>query len=266
MGYRWFQFTDGQLEEVLRKHDFYIRHIKAKVLSPLRDIEKLTKHELAIWEDENKYRYDDSDILGEMQGEFYEGFAVLKRQMHLNSVASMYFEWNKQVLTWLDKQLPRLLAKKYAALNESDVSKAVANLSFSRMSSVLSLIEVPIASTQTILELERMHLIVNTYKHGHGDSFEKLLDKYPEHFAPVISRLNTVSINVKAELCSVGAASFLSRFPLKVTACDIDSFASTITCFWKSMPMGSWGATIDIRTVGQIFSELNFPKALKKKI
>lgn len=90
---------------------------------------------------------------------------------------------------------------------------------------IIDLVDMAIVETKTqgyYQSLDKCRLLVNAYKHGEGDSFQKLRSNYPEFFSSL----------------AVGnlVVDFSSYEDIEVTEKHIDEFSNAIVEFWQSIP------------------------------
>src|SRR5690349_6591649 len=107
--YMW----DGVRESILRRHDFYVKQVKERILSQFEDIEDQAENYF-----KNEYErlgslpfhedIDMSEIVEWANGraqEFYGLLHDLKKQMLFGSLAGMYHQWDKELREFFEMEL-----------------------------------------------------------------------------------------------------------------------------------------------------------------
>jgi hypothetical protein len=161
---------------------------------------------------------DDShvwEMAGDERDAFYQGLVELRDVTRLSIISGMFHKWEKELRDWISGELGRHAGER--------TRRAIWRCQFGCMMSFLETWQWPIKSRPFHKDLETCSLVVNVYKHGDGDSFDKLKGAAPDLLAA-------------EEYCP----EWLRRDPiysdLRVTDDDLDRFSSAIISFWEDVP------------------------------
>jgi len=218
----------GVRRRILRRHDFYVAQIRARVLSQFQDIEgEATRYADEEYDrlgslpgDENSDMAVVAEIAHDRGLEFYMLLADLRKQTLLGALAGLYHQWDKDLRDFVEKELThsivRETAKKIAwAANVAKVFELLEQFGWN------------CRACPFFPAIDACRLIVNVYKHGKGHSLEDLARTYPEYLEE-----------------SPGFDSTQAAFPtrsldhekLTVSQAQFEQIAGALRKFWEEFP------------------------------
>lgn len=217
--YMWKPFR----ESLIKSHLFYVEQSKKRLLSQFDNLNLEAEHYAEEWLNERSHlfdpdRHDPSDFEERAYDEsigFYQMLSDMRNRTLLSTVAGIFHEWDKQLRDWLVKEVNHWHSG-------DSPKKAIWKANFEE---IIDLVDMAIVETKTqgyYQSLDKCRLLVNAYKHGEGDSFQKLRSNYPEFFSSL----------------AVGnlVVDFSSYEDIEVTEKHIDEFSNAIVEFWQSIP------------------------------
>ena len=217
--YMWSPFR----ESLIKSHHFYVEQSKKRLLSQFENLNVEADKYAQEWLDERSHlfdpdRHDPSDFYEHAYDasiEFHQMLSDMRNRAILSIISGIFHEWDKQLRDWLVKEVKHWN-------NSEAVEKAIWKVNFE---DIIDLVDSAIVKTKMqnyYQSLDKCRLLVNAYKHGEGDSFQKLKSNYPEFFRNL-------------GLGNLGAY-FYSHEDIQVSEKHIDEFSNAIVDFWKSIP------------------------------
>lgn len=210
-------------ESLIKGHCFYVEQSKKRLLSQFANLNEEADYYAQDWLDERSHlfdpdRHDPSDFEERAYGEsigFYQMLSDMRNRTILSIIAGIFHKWDKQLRDWLVKEVKHWH-------NGVAVEKAIWKATFDEVIDLVDRVIVKTKSQNYYESLDKCRLLVNAYKHGEGDSFQKLKSNYPEFFTSL--ELGDLMVN------------FSSHEDIKVSSNHIDEFSKAIIEFWKSIP------------------------------
>lgn len=210
-------------ESLIKSHLFYVEQAKKRLLSQFDNLNVEAAKYAEDWLNEKSHlfnpdRHDPSDFEERAYDEsigFYEMLADMRNRTILSIIAGIFHEWDKQLRDWLVKEV------NHWHRGEA-VKKAIWKVNFEDIIDLIDTAIVKIKTQNYYQSLDKCRLLVNAYKHGEGDSFQKLKSNYPEFFKNLA--LGDLMVD------------FSSHEDIEVSEKHIDEFSNAIVEFWKSMP------------------------------
>jgi hypothetical protein len=215
-------------QSLISSHIFYVEQAKKKLLSQFGDLEHEAKIATGQWLAQHSIQinptleYDESfyDCEASLTLGYLNQLTEMRDQTRLSVVAGMFYEWEKQLRTWLVSEYKQLL------LGEKPTFNAL-NAKIEDLFKKLDKYYWPVLNTTYAEKILACHSVVNVYKHGNGNSFRNLRERYPEYLHD--------PFNGGDELFSMGI-NYLNYMNLIVTDIHIQEFSDAIVEFWKNAP------------------------------
>ena len=210
-------------ESLINGHLFYVDQAKCRLLTQFNNLNEDAEKFAEKWLEEHAHlfnpdRHSPGDFEERAYDEsiaFYQMLSDMRNRTLLSIIAGIFQEWDKQLRDWLEKEVSHW--------HTGDaVKKAIWKVNFEE---IINLVDMAIVKTKIqdyYQSLDKCRLLVNAYKHGEGDSFQKLKSNYPEFFR---------SLDVGGFVVE-----FSSSEDIAVTDGHIDEFSNAIVQFWKSIP------------------------------
>jgi len=228
-----FYMWEKRREDLIATHEFYVTQGKPRITDQFSDEERLKKEadEYAErWLEEigrhfDPYRHNPEDFLEQAYDEkiqFYQTLEELGNSARLALISGMFHLWERSLREWLTSNDGIGDIRMGAAL-----PKAIWKSNFDQIFELLACAGLFVSSDKAKDTLDTFRLVVNTYKHGVGDSFERLKYKRPEFF----DRHNLRSLS--HWIYSVDYADYTDLF---VFSEHIDELSEAIIAFWKAIP------------------------------
>lgn len=218
----WEPFRDSLIEE----HRFYLDQGKKKLLSQFNEIDKEADEAAERWLESRGLYFnpDRDDPAADFENAYHEGIeyyrllSEMRDQTRLSLVAGMFHVWDKQLRSWLVKEIHHW--------HDGDVTlKKVWSANFDEIAGLLDATGLASKDTAYMERLSAYRYVVNVYKHGDGPAFEKLKAKHPEFLR------TSLSDEIPSELLWVDFTS------LTISEAQLDELSMAITEFWKRMPL-----------------------------
>lgn len=210
----------------MAEHRFYVEQARKRLLSQFRDIESEANQTTETYLEKNSNhffdpdRHDPSDFYEAANDEgveFYRLLSDMNERTRLSVITGMYQEWDKQLRDWLTKEIRHWHAG-------SNLSHAVWKASFEKVMDLLGALGLPVNHANYYTKLDALHLVVNVFKHGKGDSLTSLKERYPDYLENPLAGASQWSLD------------FLDHTNLKITDGQIDEFSEAIIAFWQGVP------------------------------
>jgi hypothetical protein len=214
--------------QIIASHQFYIEQARKRLLSQFQNIEEQSDKYADEWlEKAGQYFDPDRDDPGSFEEEaydksieFYQMLEDMLNRTRLSIVSSIFHEWDKTLRNWMIKEIRHWH-------HDSAVEKALWNTNFPKIIDLLEGLSWPIKSKSYYFSIERCRLVVNSYKHGYGDSFENIKKKFPEF------------INLRGNNYD-NSFRYVEYSDLKVDESHISEFSDAIIEFWNDVPEYIW--------------------------
>lgn len=225
--YSLFQMWEPHRQSLIQGHLFYVEQARKRLLSQFNDIEGEADKAAESWLDENKHRFnleyhDPSDFyeIAQDEGiEFYQLLCEMRDRTRLSVVAGMYHEWDKHLRKWLTDEI------RHWHDGETVPGKIWA-VDFGKLADLMESLGWKVRGQAYFPKLDACRLVVNVYKHGKGNSFDELKEKYPEYLPDALSKISEA-------FSSLG---YLDYTHLVVSENQLQGFSDAIVAFWKDVP------------------------------
>lgn len=164
--------------------------------------------------------------------EMYETLSIMKSNHLLMTISMLYHIWEQQLIKFTIRELENHLKFDKKALVYSEVQL------------VFKLHGINIVDTKSWEKIRELKFLVNTIKHGGGDSAEKLRKIRPDYFKlDVISGTDTLELS---------GSVLLDEYSLQVKESDLFSYLKATKSFWDEMPERAYS---DVETIIKAFEE-----------
>lgn len=148
--------------------------------------------------------------------ERYETLSILKKNHLLMTILMLYQIWEQQLIRFTWQELRNILRFDRKSL------------SYAKAQRVFELHGVDICNTKSWGKIRELKLLVNTIKHGDGDSAEKLRKIRPDIFEfDLIGETETVELE---------GTVLLNPYALQVEESDLLEYVEAAKAFWDEMP------------------------------
>ena len=255
-----FLLREHERKLVIEKHEFLWRAGKNRLLGPFtdpsieREADQETKDSWAKSGQNFNPDIHDEAILAEDALDAgiwrYELLGDLRNSVRLTLVASMYFELEKELKSWLGREVNNLIPGLQRLISQpgyngppkapdSSAAERIQSKPIYEIWNLLKCLGLDVPRQPYFKELDKCRLVVNIYKHGAGSSLDDLQKNYP-------------NFHKKTQSYSMSATG--NDQILKIDDSDLDGFAEAIKAFWKSIP-----DNVQLSTVNQ------FPKWVTDK-
>jgi len=131
----------------------------------------------------------------------------------------MYHEWDKHLRKWLTDEI------RHWHDGETVPGKIWA-VDFGKLADLMESLGWKVRGQAYFPKLDACRLVVNVYKHGKGNSFDELKEKYPEYLPDPLSKISEA-------FSSLG---YLDYTHLVVSENQLQGFSDAIVAFWKDVP------------------------------
>lgn len=225
MTYALFYMPKERSAAIISNHVFYLEQAKKRLLSQFNDIEaEADKFGEAKLQEYAAYFNPEADNSAELQEaaydkmcDHYQLLGEMRDRTRLSVVAGMFHEWEKQLREWTTREIRHWH-------DGASVKRAVWKEPLYKIIDLFESLGWEIKSQKYYASLDRCRLVVNAYKHGDGDSFDDIRNKYPEFI-----------------YCSDSAyIEYADHTNLKVDDVHITEFSDAIIGFWKDVPEYIW--------------------------
>lgn len=221
MSFVMFEMWGPFRQHLIDNHCFYLKEAKSRLLSRFENIEdEATKAaEDCLERSQHSFdpeRHDPSDFYDrafDVGFELYELLSDMRERTRLSVVAGMYHEFDKQLRSWLAKEITHWHS-------EEHLSKSIWKVDIVRLFDLLSSIGCDVKGQQFFQYLDACRLVVNVYKHGKGTSFDELKQKYPQYLSDV----------------SMVGYDYRNHNDLKITDIQLEEISNAIISFWQAIP------------------------------
>ncbi len=218
-----FYMWEGHRQSLMAEHCFYVEQAIKRLLSQFSDIESEADRaaENYLEKTANNFdpdRHDPSDFYEAAHDEgceFYRLLSDMHEHTRLSVAAGMYQEWDKQLRNWLTKEIIHWHVG-------DNLLKATWKASFDGIMDLLGALGWTVKQAPYFPKLDALHLAVNIFKHGEGDSLTYLKERYPAYLENQFADLNIES--------------FSDHTNLKITDEQIEAFSTAILAFWQDVP------------------------------
>lgn len=157
----------------------------------------------------------------------YQTLSIMKSNHLLMTISMLYHLWEQQLIKFTIHELERCLKFDNKTMSLSDIQL------------IFRLHGVDILKTKSWLKLRELKCLVNTIKHGDGDSADKLRKIRPDFFLlpdlfPDDKEIDTL------ELCG---SVLLDEYSLQVSEGDLYPYIEAAKEFWDEMPERAYSDT-----------------------
>lgn len=164
--------------------------------------------------------------------EMYETLSIMKSNHLLMAISMLYHIWEQQLIKFTIRELENYLKFDKKALV------------YSKVQLIFQLHGINIIDTKSWKRIRELKFLVNTIKHGGGDSAEKLRKIRPDFFElDVISGADTLELN---------GSVLLDEYSLQVKESDLFNYVKATKSFWDEMPESAFS---DVETIIKAFED-----------
>lgn len=214
--YFWKPLMETHKEELSLVEGYYFR-----TRGQFLDIEKEAE-QCSDWLFDNYRGSEDIDPLSvaewaiEQGIGMYETLSIMKSNHLLMTMSMLYHIWEQQLMRFTLREMGHYF----------DFDKG--GLSYSEVQTIFELHGVSITDTKAWKKVRELKLLVNTIKHGAGESSERLKKLRPDYFdRDVISGRDTLALSDSV---------LLDEYSLQVKESDLFDYLAATKNFWDEMP------------------------------
>ena len=220
------------LIEVYQKDIAVIRDYHKRTMVVFNDIDKeADKYANNLYENFPGTEYTDPASVAEWAQdraiEKYETLSIMKSNHLLMTISMLYHIWEQQLIKFTIHELQH-----YLKFDKRSVS-------FSDVQLIFRLHGVDIVKTYSWLKLRELKSLVNTIKHGDGESANKLRKIRPDFF----NLPNQLFSSKKADTLELYGAVLLDQYSLNVSEDDLYIYIEAANKFWDEMPERAYSDT-----------------------
>lgn len=222
-------------ESVIEQHRFYVEQGVNKLLSQFNNIEKEAEEAAERWLDQRSEYFDpDRDDPGSIEEDaFHEGveyfllLSELRDQTRLGIVAGMYHAWDKELRRWLMTEIEHWH-------RGPNVTEAVWKATFEDIVDLLVSCGLAKPDAGCLLKLSACRYVVNVYKHGEGNSLDKLKAGHSEYLS--VQSADGSDLDVR----------WIDHTNLLVTDQQLGEFSDAVVEFWRMIPNRVSSETLNV--------------------
>lgn len=217
----------GTRAVILKRHDFYVEQVRARVFAQFRDIseeaERYADAEYdrlgSIPEDEDSDIGASAELANDRAQSFYGLLSDLKKQLMLGALAGLYHQWDKDLRDFIERELMR-------DINLEQATKIAWHPNIGNVFEVLKEFGWDCRLRPFFAKVNACRLVVNVYKHGKGPSLNELALKHPEYLDPGFPK----------ETAPAFAEAFLDHEWLSISEAQFDDIAAALRALWEEFP------------------------------
>lgn len=211
---------------IFKGHDFYVAQIKQRVVAQFQDMEgEANRYAQAEYERLGSRRgSDDGDMASIAEDaygnavEYYQLLAHLRQSVIISALASLYYQWEKQLRDFIQMELSHEISRDNAV--KIAWSRDIANVF-----DLLRYLGWDVRSESFFPLMDACRLVVNVFKHGQGNSLTELYSLYPEYVPDPLARADTPN-----------RATDVHHEWLSLTEDQFTQIADGLRAFWKKFP------------------------------
>lgn len=165
-----------------------------------------------------------ADFAGDKMLEKYEALSLMKSNHLLMTISMLYHMWEQQLIRFTIREM-----KQYFFFERKEMP-------LTHVQIIFRLHEVDILKTRAWTKLRELKALVNTIKHGDGDSADKLRKIRPDFFKVHMfdgSELHIIEETDTLELCE---SALFGEFALQVSEGDLHDYINAAKGFWDEFP------------------------------
>lgn len=164
--------------------------------------------------------------------EMYETLSIMKSNHLLMTISMLYHIWEQQLIKFTISEL------------ENHFKLETKALTYGEVQIIFKLHGVDILDTKSWKSIRELKLLVNTIKHGIGESSAKLKKIRPDFF-----ELDEISSGDTLEL---SGSVLLDEYSLQVKESDLFGYVKATKSFWDEMPERAYS---DAETIIEAFKD-----------
>lgn len=165
-----------------------------------------------------------ADRANQKRLEKYEALTLMKSNHLLMTISMLYHMWEQQLIGFTIREM-----KQFISFERKDLSLAHVQIIF-------RLHEVDILKTEAWTKLRELKALVNTIKHGDGDSADKLRKIRPDFFNVHIFDGSELHIFEETDTLEICESTLSDGFALQVSEEDLHDYINAAKGFWDEFP------------------------------
>lgn len=230
--YVLFQMWTSLRQFLIKRHSFYVEQARKRLLSQFEGIKDEANYAAEEWLEQNHEYFDpdrhDSgdfyDKADDIRIEFNELSNSMLEQTRLSIVAGMFHEWDKQLRSWLVREIRQWH-------RDDKVASKVWVADFGQIIDLLESFGWKLRATNYFHLLDACRLVVNVYKHGEGKSLEDLKARFPEYLDDPFKDFKDMGFD---DIFT--DAKYRDHTHLKISNEQLQAFSDAILEFWQAVP------------------------------
>lgn len=219
-----FQMWEPFRKHIISNHRFYIVQSEKRLLSQFQNLEEEADKYAEEWLEQAGQNFDPEcddpgayyEQANDESIEFYQMLEDMQNQTRLSVIAGMFHAWDKQLRSWLGKEI-------FHWHFGEEVQRALWKVNFGDIADLLECFGWPIRLKSYFASLDRCRLVVNAYKHGNFGAFDDLKKTFPEFIQGYDTTKDTY-------------LQYADHTDLVATAAHIAEFSDAIIAFWQDVP------------------------------
>jgi hypothetical protein len=219
-----FQINKDRRARFIAGHKFYVGQAATRLLSQFQNIESEADSFAEEWLNSVGHnfdpdRHDPASFYEQANDEriyFYLSLSEMQERTRLSVVAGIFHEWDKQLRSWLIGEINHWH-------RGDNINKEIWKVNFEQVKDLLEAFGYDIKTQGYYHSLNRCRLVVNAYKHGHGNAFEAIKKQYPE-FVETFGATDSMYLK------------YADHDALRANESHIEEFSNAIVEFWNSIP------------------------------
>ena len=207
----------------LDRHRFYVEQTQERLFDRFNNINR----EAEVFR-EDVFRQmcrhqdagDSAESAQEQAVERYELLSDLKRQLFLAALAGLYHQWERDLRAFLDNEY------QFDQSEQAGIDKKVWRPEIKEIFKTLAKYDWDCTTKPFFSKLDECRLVVNTYKHGRGTSFDDLKAARPDLLHHPLTDMGM----------DIASDEWFDHEWLEISEKDFKLFGDAIEAFWLEMP------------------------------
>lgn len=211
---------------LIESHLFYVEQAHKRLLSQFDKMEEEAEMAADEWLEQSDQHFDPDrhdpadfyEAANDASIEFYQLLSDMRDQTRFSVVAGMFHQWEKQLRDWLVRET------RHWHRGDMLTSK-IWSVDLGRIFDLFEGFGWGVRGESFYTKIDSCRLVVNVYKHGEGNSFVELKQKYTEYLYDPIPEFRGISDK-----------DYLDHTHLALTDEQLQAFSESIVEFWQKVP------------------------------
>lgn len=229
--YFWKPLMEEYQRELSLVEDYYRR--TSAVFEDMED--EAEKYGEQLFENHPATEYTDpasvAEWVEEKKVEKYLTLRLMKSNHLLMTVSMLYQMWEQQLIRFTIREM-----KHHISFREKEMP-------FEHVLAIFKLHNVDILKTRAWVKLRELKSLVNTVKHGDGNSADKLRKIRPDFFELDILKESELDTIKKTDTLELYESVFFDEYALQVSESDLYAYVNAAKGFWDEFPERAFSET-----------------------